>query len=105
MKYTIDNDRLRELMINVLETKISGKGSSRTDSYDIIWDETYDDNYDGVLFEYDNNDGRLYISGEFFYDFYTLFPFGPVHVEHLIKDWYESKFNVDVKYMKISSKF
>jgi len=99
MKYTITNDRLREFMNNYLDDRLSG-GVSRVDSFIIVYAEddydTYD--YDGIVFEYDSSDDRLYIYKEFLLKFSAMFPLDVEDSVEFMKEWFEKKFDVKIKY-------
>jgi len=100
MKYIISDTRLSSFMFDYLDERLIG-GVSRIDSYIIVHDKgNYDEtSYDGIIFEYDSSDGRLYINGEFLDNFYSFFPIGAINIKELIKVWFESKFHVEIKYV------
>jgi hypothetical protein len=103
MKYIITDTKLLELMNGYLDGQVVNN-VSRVDSYILLFDKYNDDvNWDGILLEYDNNDGRLYIHNHFINDFYTIFPVGKDNLEEFIKDWFESRFHVKVNYVTLSS--
>jgi len=100
MKYIISDNRLSGLMLDYLDERLIG-GVSRIDSYIVVHDKSdYDETaHDGIIFEYDSSDGRLYINGEFLDNFYSFFPVGVNNIKELIKVWFESKFHVEIKYV------
>lgn len=64
----------------------------------IIVSDIYDVEEEPSL-EYDYEDGRLYINEMFLENINSIFPVGFEKSTELIKDWFESKYDVTVKYI------
>jgi hypothetical protein len=54
---------------------------------------------DDIVMEYDSNDGRLYIDNDFLNKFSIWFPLDMEQSKLFIKDWFESVYNVKIKYV------
>ena len=103
MKFIITDTKLVELMNNYLDGKIVNN-ISRIDNYILLFDNYNDSiDWDGVLLEYDSNDGRLYIYHKFLNNFHSLFPIGKNNIEDFIKHWFEDRFKVDIRYISLGS--
>jgi hypothetical protein len=101
MKVLITENKLHKLQTNHLDNMLRG-GVSEFDNFIIIYyyDTADDYEYSDILMEYDSEDGRLYVDNKFLKDFsLTYFP-NEDEVEPVIKDWFEDKFGVEVKYME-----
>jgi len=70
------------------------------DSYIVIWDKT---DVWNTFIEYDKSDGRLWISKKYLNNLESWFPIKKEKVLDMIKNSFENKFNVDVKYIKAES--
>jgi hypothetical protein len=55
---------------------------------------------DDIVMEYDSNDGRLYIDKNFLDKFTSWFPLDMEQSKSFIKDWFESVYNVKIKYVE-----
>jgi hypothetical protein len=56
--------------------------------------------FDEVIIEYDNEDGRLFIKKGFLEDFSSWFPLDDEDSQEFVKNWFEATFNVGVSYTK-----
>jgi hypothetical protein len=103
MKYIVSNNRLSKLMLDYLDDKLINS-VYRVDNFIIVYDQSnYDErDYDGILFEYDSSDGRLYVYKEFLDNFTSFFPIDIYKVDKFIEEWFESRFKVDVKFVSVS---
>ena len=103
MKYIINNTKLNELITKHITDYLDGKVNnnlSRVDSFIIIHRDVDDGDDEPISLEYDNFDGRLYINKDFLNEFRTWFPMGDDESsKELIKNWFESKFPVEVKFV------
>jgi len=102
MKIIISENKLLDLQINYLN-KLIGYNVSSFDNFIIIYypSENMDD-YDlsEVLMEYDYEDGRLYVDNDFIRNFATLYFPDESQAESVIKNWFETYFGVDIKYIQ-----
>jgi hypothetical protein len=55
---------------------------------------------DDIVMEYDSNNGRLYIDKNFLDKFSIWFPLDMEQSKSFIKDWFESVYNVKIKYVE-----
>lgn len=100
MKVIITENKLRDIQLNYLNTM--RYDYSNVDNFIILY---YPDNADDyelseVMMEYDFEDFRLYIDSSFVKDFgLTYFP-NEDDTQPFIRDWFEEKFGVKVKYME-----
>ena len=100
MKYLINNSKIKEIFFNYLNNKAKNN-VSRIGSFIIINRELPEDNHEDepLSIEYDSIDGRLYLNNDFLNELNLFFPFGYEHLTMLIKDWFEEKFKVEVKFV------
>jgi hypothetical protein len=100
MKVIITENKLRDIQLNYLNTM--KYDYSEFDNFKILY---YPDNRDDyelseVMMEYDFEDFRLYIDSNFVKDFgLTYFP-NEDDAQPFIRDWFEDKFGVKVKYVE-----
>jgi hypothetical protein len=100
MKVVITENKLRDIQLNYLNTM--RYDYSEFDNFKILY---YPDNRDDyelseVMMEYDFEDFRLYIDSNFVKDFgLTYFP-NEDDAQPFIRDWFEDKFGVKVKYVE-----
>ena len=100
MKVMITENKLRDIQLNYLNTM--RYDYSEFDNFKILY---YPDNRDDyelseVMMEYDFEDFRLYIDSNFVKDFgLTYFP-NEDDAQPFIRDWFEDKFGVKVKYVE-----
>ena len=103
MNYIVTNPQLRKFMTTYLDDFLNHCSVHEVDSY-IVVDYNYPepDEYsvDDVAMEYDSNDGRLYIDKNFLDKFSIWFPLDMEQSKSFIKDWFESVYNVKIKYVE-----
>ena len=98
MKYIITENRLNDFMTQYLDSWLSSKNSYDYDQFIIIEDmEDTDDN--NVNMEYDNEDGRLWFYMDFRKNLMDLFNKNTEQINQFVKEWFEHKFGVEVKYV------
>lgn len=98
MKYIIAENRLNEFIFNYLDSWLSSKHTYDYDKFIII--ENFPEQEDislSILMEYDNSDGRLWFENDFRKNLMNLFNKSDEETNHLVKEWFESKFDVEVK--------
>jgi len=100
MKVIITENKLRDIQLNYLNTM--KYDYSNFDNFIVLY---YPDNRDDyelseVMMEYDFEDFRLFIDSNFVKDFgLTYFP-NEDDAQPFIRDWFEEKFGVKVKYVE-----
>lgn len=102
MKVIIKENKLRDIQLNYLNTM--RYDYDEFDNFKMLY---YPDNNEdegeftsSVMMEYDFEDFRLYIDSKFVKDFgLTYFP-NEDDVQPFIRDWFEEKFGVKVKYIE-----
>jgi hypothetical protein len=100
MKVIITENKLRDIQLNYLNTM--RYDYSNVDNFIILYYPDNADDYElsDVMMEYDFEDFRLYIDSSFVKDFgLTYFP-NEDDTQPFIRDWFEEKFGVKVKYME-----
>jgi hypothetical protein len=99
MKYIITNKQLHNLMTNHLNQFMDSRKVGLIDNFIIIYEPG---DFDEVIIEYDNEDGRLFIKKGFLEDFSSWFPLDDEDSQEFVKNWFETTFNVGVSYTKSS---
>jgi hypothetical protein len=100
MKVIVTENKLRDIQLNYLNTM--KYDYSNFDNFIVLY---YPDNRDDyelseVMMEYDFEDFRLFIDSNFVKDFgLTYFP-NEDDAQPFIRDWFEEKFGVKVKYVE-----
>jgi hypothetical protein len=95
---------MNDFMKSLVDDTLDENEPSYVDSYIVIWDKTVDGDIDDVTaIEYDKSDGRLWISKKYLNNLESWFPIKKEKVLDMIKNSFENKFNVDVKYIKAES--
>jgi hypothetical protein len=100
MKVIITENKLRDIQLNYLNTM--RYDYSNVDNFIILYYPDNADDYElsDVMMEYDFEDFRLYIDSSFVKDFgLTYFP-NEDDTQPFIRDWFEDKFGVKVKYVE-----
>ena len=100
MKVIITENKLRDIQLNYLNTM--RYDYSNVDNFIILYYPDNADDYElsDVMMEYDFEDFRLYIDSSFVKDFgLTYFP-NEDDTQPFIRDWFEEKFGVKVKYVE-----
>ena len=95
---------LNDFIKSLVDDTLDENEPSYLDSYIVFWDKTVDgDIDDATAIEYDKSDGRLWISKKYLNNLESWFPIKKEKVLDMIKNSFENKFNVDVKYIKAES--
>lgn len=85
-------------MFSFLDTWVSSKAVSTYTDFILIQQPAQgDENWDDSM-EYDFSDGRLWINREFYYNFCDLFAMDIPQAGDIIQKWFESRYNVEVKF-------
>ena len=98
MKYIITENRLNGFMTQYLDSWLSTKHSYDYDQ-SIIIENLFEEDYDSIIMEHDNSDGRLWFDKNFRKNLSDLFNKSAEEINHFIKEWFEHKFGVEVKYV------
>lgn len=102
MKYVISENRLTQFMNDYLNTFVDSKVAYTSDPYLIVSqpnqgdDEIWED-----YMEWDRIDGRLWINKSFYRNLKDLFGMEDSKLQNFIADWFENRFNVQVKFIQI----
>lgn len=83
-------------MTTHLDSFMDNNDVSYLDNFIIIYSNNVDDNFNDVMIEYDNEDGRLFIDEYFLKGFISWFPLDEEDSQEFIKDWFEETFKVKV---------
>ena len=95
---------LNDFMKSLVDETLDENKPSYVDSYIVIWDKGADDlSDDATAIEYDTFDGRLWVSKKYLNDLKSWFPIEKEKVLDMVKNSFENKFNVNVKYIKTGS--
>jgi len=100
MKVIVTENKLRDIQLNYLNTM--KYDYSNFDNFIVLYYPDNADDYElsDVMMEYDFEDFRLYIDSNFVKDFgLTYFP-NEDDAQPFIRDWFEDKFGVKVKYVE-----
>ena len=98
MKYIVTNSQLYKLMMDYLNDFHRDNVESKFDSFIIIQGRNEDEDDLDIMLEFDSEDNRLYIDKSFLDTFAMLFPLDIEDSQEFIKDWFEWKFGVEIKY-------
>ena len=87
-------------MMDHLNSLVNNSLESQFDTFIILH---YDGDFewipnDEIIMEHDSYDGRLYIQKDYLNTFVRLFPLDKEDASEFIKEWFEWKYGVDVKY-------
>jgi hypothetical protein len=97
MKYIITESKLDEIRTNYLNDRVGS--TSFFDNFIIIYHPgDPDDIEDGIIMEYDYEDGRLYINSNFGHSFSDLFFQNDEEAYKFMSEWFENKFSVVVEF-------
>lgn len=92
---------LYDFMKSFIDDNLEENKPSYVDTYIVYWNKVDDYSYENpVLIEYDNTDGRLYINKKYINDLKSWMPLDDKEVFKLIKNSFEKKFDVKIKYIK-----
>jgi len=95
---------LNDFIKSLVDDTLDENEPSYLDSYIVFWDKTVDGDIDDTTaIEYDKSDGRLFISKKYINDLTSLFPLRKKELSEIIKDYFEKKFDVNVKYIAIQN--
>jgi hypothetical protein len=100
LKQIIKENKLNDFMTQYLDSWLSTKHSYDFDQFIIIEDtiETHGGSA-GIIMEHDNEDGRLWFDTDFRKNLIDLFNKSAEEINYFIKEWFEHKFGVEVKYV------
>ena len=100
MKYIITKSRLNEFMTQYLDSWLSSKHSYDYDQFTIIENPIeQEDIGDSIVMEHDKSDGRLWFYNDFRKNLMDLFNKSSKEINYFVKEWFEHKFGVEVKYV------
>ena len=106
MKYIISENQRKKVMYDYISSYVKNTfnelEADYKDSFIIIWNPYADEDEDAelILFEYDSWDGRLWISKDYIKKIRSFVPMDISDVHSIIKDLFESTFDVNVKFVK-----
>ncbi len=103
MNYLVTHPQLRKFMTEYLNDLLNQFNVIEIDRFIVIdYNNPIPDPYsiDDIVMEYDSNDGRLYIDKNFLDKFTSWFPLDMEQSKSFIKDWFESVYNVKIKYVE-----
>ena len=100
MKYTISQQRLNEFIPEYLENWVKGNNVNGFDTFITITSpDILDDIEDEVYMEYDYEDGRLFVNKHIRKHFMDLFNKPKDEIDNILKNWFENKYEVEIKYV------
>ena len=106
MKYIISENQHKKLIYDFISSYVNNTfdelNADYKDSFIIIWnpDTDVDEDAELILFEYDSWDGRLWISNDYIKKIRSFVPMDISDVHSIIKDLFEARFDVNVKFVK-----
>lgn len=98
LKQIIKENKLNDFMTQYLDSWLSTKHSYDFETF-IIIENILEEDYDSIIMEHDNSDGRLWFNKNFRKNLIDLFNKSTEEINHFIKEWFERKFGVEVKYV------
>ena len=101
MKYVITESRLSQFIYGYLNTFLENRVVNRVYPYIVISEPISDDNEDwDDMMEFDKIDGRLWVNRRFISNMMDLFGSTKEGTQNYIKDWFENRFEVKVKFVE-----
>ena len=103
MNYLVTHPQLRKFMTEYLNDLLNQFNVIEIDRFIVIdYNNPIPDPYsiDDIVMEYDSSDGRLYIDKNFLDKFSIWFPLDMEQIKEFIKNWFESVYNVKIKYVE-----
>ena len=108
MKIIITEEQHKQILYDYIAEYVNdtfdGGKPTYLESYIIIWDYTYygDDADDEQphLIEYDDYDGRLWISKDYMKRLQNLIPLDKEIIHDIVKDCFEKRFDVEVPFVQ-----
>lgn len=101
MKYIISENRLNKFILDYLDDLIGRKVVNRLHPYIVVSHQIGEDEEDWEdIMEFDHLDGRLWINRSFLKNMTDLFALSDDSIKNLLKQWFENKFNVEVKFVE-----
>ena len=102
MKYVITENRLENFFKNYLDSFLDSKIISDLGGNFIVVASKINDNDDTWedFMEYDRSDGRLWINRDVLKSMNDIFNFDKEKIVKIIREWFENKFNVEIKYFE-----
>lgn len=102
MKYIIEENRINKFANFYLDERLGDLPISRIDGFIIVWDIGTHNEYETFI-EYDHFDNRLVVKKDLISSFTSIFPIDQEKIKEIIKNWFETNFDVEIKYIKITS--
>ena len=101
MKYVITENRLENFFKNYLDSFLENKSISDLTNFILISQKTDndDDSWEDFM-EYDYTDGRLWVHRYILMTMNDIFNFDKETLMSLIKEWFEDRFNVEIKFVE-----
>lgn len=98
MKYIITESRLNDFIIQYLDSWLLTKHSYDFETF-IIIENILEEDYDSIIMEHDNSDGRLWFNKNFRKNLMDLFNKSAEEINHFVSEWFEYKFGEKVEYV------
>lgn len=99
MDFIISENKLEQLKNNFLDTFLKNN-VRKFDSFIVIQNTDSDDEYEQPYFEYDHYDGRLFVNSNI-RNYVTSMFGGDLDTNHeFFKEWFGSRFNVQVSFVE-----
>jgi len=98
LKQIIKENKLNDFITQYLDSWLSTKHSYDYDQF-IIIENLFEEDYDSIIMEHDNSDGRLWFDKNFRKNLSDLFNKSTEEINYFVKEWFEHKFDVEVKYV------
>jgi len=101
MKYIITESRLNQFILDYLEDLVGRKVVNRLHPYIVVSQQIGDDEDDWEdIMEFDHRDRRLWINRTFLKKLTDMFALSEGRIKVLIKQWFQNKFDVKVKFVE-----
>jgi hypothetical protein len=102
MKYIITESRLTQFMKDYLNSFVDSKVAYTSDPYLIVSEPNQgDDELWEDYMEWDRTDGRLWVNKSLYKNLLDLFAMEENELKKFIVEWFENRFNVQVKFIQI----
>jgi len=102
MDFKISRKKLQEVKEKVLNDYITGddKNVEMFENFIVVMDQTQDEfEVYEPFFEYDYEDGRLFVRDDVFQSFQDMFSISENKAIQDISNWFSGKYNVEVKFV------
>jgi hypothetical protein len=97
MKYIISESRLKDFMINYLETLVERMELTKQRDFIVISNPIDENNWIDLM-EYDYTDGRLWINSSLLKNFCDIFALDTEKAKDFFIKWFENKFEVKINF-------